>query len=123
MKPEKYLNKEALIYFKRIEKHLKDVDALEDIDSMGISMMAMDLYMYHNAAEKCAVDGGVQITANGYSQVTGYLTVMEKCKASFLKFSEKYGLSPKDREKMLKFINARSAEKDPLQKLMDEYKS
>lgn len=88
---------------KIIIKHLESADALEDVDDFGITMMANDLAMYHNAWAESEADGGVQITRNGYSQITGHFTVMEKCKASFLKFSDKFGLSPAAREKMLKF--------------------
>lgn len=88
---------------KIIIKHLENADALEDVDDFGITMMASDLALYHNAKDECETDGGVQVTTNGYTQITGYFTVMEKCKTSFLKFSEKFGLSPAAREKLLKF--------------------
>ena len=103
IKPQEYLNKEARIIFNELCKHLQAVDALEQIDSFGLSIMAMDLWMFHEAADKVMVDGPVQITKSNYSQITGYFTVMDKCKVSFLKYSQKFGLSPKDRETMLKF--------------------
>ena len=113
----KDIKKQSESFKKLIIKHLKDADALADIDDFGISMMANDLAMYYNAKDECQADGGVQITANGYTQITGYFTVMEKCKASFLKFSEKFGLSPKDRERMLKF-KVPMQEKDELDELL-----
>ena len=118
IKPEPYLNDEAKKYFARIVKHLEAVDAIEDIDSFGLSIMSMDLALFHNAASKCIDDGGVQVTPNGYTQVTGYMTVMDKCKSSFLKYSEKFGMSPKDREKMLKFSAPKDDGDDTLQTLL-----
>lgn len=111
------LNKGSKVFYDQIRKHLSDADALADIDEIGLVMMSNDLAMYHNAWDKCDTDGGVQITKTGYSQITGYFTVMEKCKASFLKFSEKFGLSPKDRERMLKFKKP-MVEKDDLDNLL-----
>jgi P27 family predicted phage terminase small subunit len=97
------LKKDAARYYDIIKKHLNNVDALEDVDEFGLTMMANDLALYYNARSECEDNGGVQTTPNGYTAITGYFTVMEKCKANFLKFSEKFGLSPKDRERMLKF--------------------
>lgn len=115
--PQEYLEKEARKIYWEIIDLLEGVDALEEIDSYGLSIMAMDLWLFKRAAQEVSEKGGVQITPNGYSQITGYFTVMEKCKASFLKYSEKYGLSPKDRQLILKFKNKKE-EKDALDELL-----
>lgn len=105
MKQEPYIQKAQKRYFDMIVENLEGIDALRDVDTLGISMMAFDLWMYYEAASSVQEKGWVQTTQSGYSQITADITVMEKCKASFLKFSEKFGLSPKDRERMLKFKN------------------
>ena len=116
MEPEGYLNETARGYFRRICAHLESADALEEIDSIGLSMMAMDLWMYHTAADKISEGGYAQETKTGYSQINADFTVMKECKASFLKFSQKFGLSPKDREAMLKF-KGRKKTKDALDEI------
>jgi len=114
--PQGYLNDTAKEYYYLICEHLDSAEALEDIDSFGLSQMAMDLWMFHEAANLIKKEGPVQITQNGYSQITGHFTVLEKCKASFLKYSQKFGLSPKDRELMKQF-NVRKKAEDKLDKI------
>lgn len=103
LKPEAYIDKESKLHFDRICVHLENADALNEIDSYGLSIMAQYLKMYHEAANAVNESGTWQVFANGASNVSGAFSVMEKCAAQFLKFSEKFGLSEKDREKMLKF--------------------
>ena len=109
MKPESYLSDKGKKHFERIKQHVLDADSLMDIDSYGLSMMANYLEMYHDAAQAVHDTGSWQVFANGASNVSGAFSVMEKCMGQFLKFSEKFGLSPKDREKMLKFNNPRDS--------------
>lgn len=115
--PQAYLNESARKIYFEIGSLLEKVGALEDVDSFGLSIMAMDLYLFREAAESVSSEGAVQITPNGYSQITGHFTVMEKCKTSFLKYSEKFGLSPKDRDRMLKF-KKQPKQEDQIDKLL-----
>jgi P27 family predicted phage terminase small subunit len=123
IKPEPYLSDAAKKHFTRIVNHLDSVDALSGIDSYGLSMMSQYLQMYHEASEEVESTGSWQVFKNGASNVSGAFSVMEKCMTQFLKFSEKFGLSPKDRERMLKFQNKKSEEIDPLQQLTQKYES
>ena len=102
-KPQDYLNKEANTIYKELCKHLDSVDALEDVDTYSLSQAAFWLWLFHDSAEAVKENGGRQITSNGYSQVTAEITIMDKASARFEKLSGKLGLSPKDRELMLKF--------------------
>lgn len=108
--PQGYLNKEARAIYHEICKHLESVDALEEVDSYGLSMMAFDLWVFHEAAEAVKQNGYKQVTQTGYSQITPDFTAMKECKASFLRYSIKFGLSPSDREKMLKFKGHKKVE-------------
>ena len=101
--PQSYLNKEARIIYNELGKFLDGYDAIEVVDSYGLSQCAFWLWLYHDAADAVKENGGRQVTANGYSQVTAEITIMDKASARFEKLSAKYGLSPKDRELMLKF--------------------
>ena len=101
--PQGYLNDEAREMYYEICKFLDGFDAIEEVDSYGLSQVAYWLWMFHNAAEKVRDNGGIQITSNGYSQVTAEITIMDKASARFEKLSSKYGLSQKDRELMKQF--------------------
>jgi phage terminase small subunit len=114
--PQGYLNDDGkVIYFKLCEL-LEKYDAIETIDSFGLSQAAHWLWLFHDSAEAVGENGGKQITANGYSQVTAEITIMDKASARFEKLSAKYGLSPKDRELMLKF-KVKKEEKDEIDEL------
>ena len=117
IKPEPYIGKEAKYHFDRILEHLENADALMDIDSYIISMMAQYLKMYNDAAGAVEKEGSWQVFKNGASNVSGAFSVMEKCMAQFLKFSEKLGMSEKDRERMLKFKRPQ-VESDALDELL-----
>ena len=111
--PQGYLNKEAKVIYAKLAEFLDGFDAVESADSYGLSQAAFWLWLYHDAADAVKENGGRQITANGYSQVTAEITIMDKASARFEKLSAKYGLSPKDRELMLKF-KVKKEEKDKL---------
>ena len=101
--PQEYLNKESKQIYNEIAKFLEGYEAIDSPDSFGLSQAAFWLWLYHDNANAVKENGGRQITANGYSQVTAEITIMDKASARFEKLSAKYGLSPKDRELMLKF--------------------
>jgi len=97
--PQGYLNKEGkVIYFKLCEL-LEKYDAIEEIDSFGLSMAAHYLYLFHEHAGK----NPIQTFPNGTQQVSPSHTVMKDAREGFIKLSQKFGLSNKDRELMLKF--------------------
>ncbi len=101
--PQGYLNKEGVAIYNQMCKLLNDYNAIEEIDSFGLSMAAHWLWLFHDNANAVKKNGGRQITSNGYSQVTAEITIMDKASARFEKLSAKYGLSVKDRELMMKF--------------------
>jgi P27 family predicted phage terminase small subunit len=109
-KPESYLDAKGKKYYSEICKHLDSVDYLSEIDSFGLSMMAQYLSMYHDAAVRVGEDGAIQVYKNGTTNVSGAFSVMKECMSQFLKYSEKFGMSPKDRERMLKFKNMKTEE-------------
>ena len=110
IKPEPYLGTEAKKHFKRICEHLNNVDALMEVDSYGLSMMSQYLKMYHDAVVEVEKTGSWQVFKNGASNVSGAFSVMEKCMGQFLKYSEKFGLSEIDRQKMLKFRDGKKSD-------------
>ena len=112
---QKYLNATAKKYYTQICVHLEGADALEEIDSFGLSMMAHSLDLYKQAAEKINDPsiGVVQTYSTGAQQVSAWFSVMKNSLDYFLKYSQRYGMTPKDRELMIKFKVKRN-EKDAL---------
>jgi len=111
--PQGYLNEDGVIIYTEICRLLMSYNALEEIDSYGLSMAAHWLWLFHTSADAVSENGGRQITGNGYSQVTAEITIMDKATARFEKLSAKFGLSNKDRELMMKF-KVKKEEKDDL---------
>jgi len=101
--PQTYLTEEGKLIYYKICDLLDNHSALAEVDSFGLSMAAHWLWLFHKAADEVKENSGIQITSNGYSQVTAEITIMDKASARFEKLSAKYGLSNKDRELMMKF--------------------
>ena len=116
MQPEPYLSDSGLEYFEAIRSHLEQADALMDVDTYGVSMMAHWLDLYHTNAAKTNENGGVQVYQTGAEGISASLTVMAKAHAAFKDLSGKFGLSPKDRELMMNF-KVKRKETDDLDKL------
>jgi len=108
--PQSYLNDEEKIIYHEICKHLSDVDALEAVDSYGLSMTASWLWLYHENHDRVRENIGVQVYKTGAEGVSAHFTVMTKAAAIFEKMSAKYGLSNKDRELMMKFKGHKQVE-------------
>ncbi len=111
--PQPYLTDSALAYYEAICAHLESADALMDVDSFGLSQMAMWLDLYARAANETRDNGGVQVYKTGAEGVSAHLTVMKTAATVFDKLSTKFGLSPKDRELMKQF-KVKKNEKDAL---------
>ena len=106
-KPQKYLSKEGKEYYHAICSHLKDVDALMEVDSYGLSMMAHWLWLNERASQAVKKNGGVQVYATGAEGVSAHLTVMKTAIGVWKELAPKFGLSVKDRELIQKFKTKR----------------
>ena len=98
-KPQSYLTKEGKAIYSKLCELLNEYDAIEEIDSFGLSMAAHYLYLF----QEHAGENPIQTFANKTQQVSPSHTVMKDAREGFIKLSAKYGLSNKDRELMLKF--------------------
>lgn len=114
-KPQEYLTKEGKQVYKELTRILEAYDALEEIDSYGLSILADALDTYQVASEKVKELGHVQTYKTGATAPSAWMNVKKQSYEMFLKLSAKYGLSNKDRETMLKF----KAKKDEGDKLDD----
>ncbi len=111
--PQGYLTKEGKSIYTEMCRLLSQYDALEEIDSFGLSQAAHWLWLFHNAAEKVKENGGVQTYKTDAEGVSAHFTVMKTASSMFKDLSAKYGLSVKDRELILKF-KAKKDEGDAL---------
>lgn len=107
--PADYLTKRGKEIFKRIVKHVKDKNLIEDIDDFELSMLANSFDVFHIAAQKCNQEdyGYIQpVTGkNGtFDQVVPEYTIMRNEYQNILKHSPKFGLNPGDRAKIFKGI-------------------
>jgi len=105
MKPENYLTDTGKKIFDRLVKMLKS--KIEDIDVFQLSQLAdaIDLnqracYAINYPEKGTNQKDGVQRTPNGYTQVTGQVTVRDKTQKTIDTLSARFGLTPGDREKI-----------------------
>lgn len=103
MKTPNYLHKDARGIFEEIYEFIEGWEAIEDIDHFAISMMADCIYWFQEACRKTNDIGPVQEFKNGTSNVNAWHSVKKESYDKFLKLSTKLGMSPKDREAILKF--------------------
>ena len=115
-KPQGYLNERAKEIYMDIAIILEKYDAVEDQDSYGLSMLADCLATYELAAIECNKHGPVQVYKTDAEGVSAWWTVKKGSWDAFLKLSQRYGLSVKDRELIMKF-KAKRDEGDALDDL------
>lgn len=120
MKAENYLTKTGIKIFNALTLYLEG--KLIEVDSMRLSELANAMDMVHRASNKInnpddpKQSDGVQITKNGYTQVTGYVTVVDKYTKIVDSLGAKFGLTPADREK-IKAFTKEDEPIDPFEKL------
>ena len=108
MKPQNFLTYTGKEIFNQLVKHVEKA-GLMDIDSYRLSDLANAMDMVQrssnniNFPEDPKQADGVQKTANGYTQVTGFVTVLDKYNKIVDTLGAKYGLTASDREKIAAF--------------------
>jgi P27 family predicted phage terminase small subunit len=120
MKPTYPLTDNGKKIFKELEGLLSDV--LHDLDAHNLTTLANAFDLESRAwsninfpTDENQADG-VQKTPNGYTQVTGHITVLEKSRKIINDLGAKFGLTPQDREKIKAF--SEKPEEDDLKKLL-----
>ena len=109
MEPQDYLTDKGKEIFKEILKHIESNGLLYDVDTFQLSQLAdaIDLnaracYNINYPTDPKHQDG-VQITPNGYTQVTGHITVRDKTQKIIDTLGDKFGLNPAARSKIQAF--------------------
>lgn len=98
--PSFELNKDGREYFRQFCRILLSKNMLTSADIPGITRAARWYELYKQADESVSEKGAVQVTATGYTQQTGYFTVMEKSEDRLIKFEALYGMNLTSRMKI-----------------------
>ena len=114
--PQGYLTKEGKQIYEEICKLLDKYGTIEEVDSFGLSMLADSLDSYQVAAKEVNENGPVQVYKTGATAPSAWMNVKKQSYEAFLKLSQRFGLSPKDRELMLKF-KVKKKEEDALDEI------
>jgi P27 family predicted phage terminase small subunit len=87
-------------YYNNIMSFVKDRNHLK-IDGYTIAMAANCLHLYAEAVKKVEEKGSIQIFKTGHSNVSAYYTVMRDQLTQFQSLSDRLGLDPKARQKLV----------------------
>ena len=87
------LNTEAADYYYRVANALFDMGVLAEIHLIDIEIAAT-WYSVMKVAQRDLRDGNVVQTAqSGYSNISAFISVLEKATANLHRFADKYGLN------------------------------
>ena len=95
MKPESFLNKLGIEYFRKCEAILKLRGMDEDCYSMDLSVLASE-YARYNEAIMMGNKHGFYNQYNNGPQINAYGTMAKDAMNNIMKMSPKFGLTPKD---------------------------
>ena len=121
MKPQPGLTENGEKIFNELVKHTQQIGD-ESIDAFQLTNLAQAFDLAERCRQKINFpkdkkqSDGVQTTENGYTQVTGYVTVMDKCNTQIEKIGAKFGITPADRSKIAVFANQKPEKKSALDK-------
>ena len=110
MKAPDYLAPRAKGIYKEIYEFIEGWEAIASVDHFAIAMMADSIYWFQEACRKVNAngdDGPTQTFNNQTTNINAWHTVKKTSHDQFLKLSAKLGMSPKDREAILKFKGAK----------------
>ena len=94
------LNVDGQTYFDQFCGILISNSTLTAADVPGITRAARWFELYKEADANVLARGSVQVTSTGYTQQTGYFTVMEKSEDRLIKFEALYGMNLTARTKI-----------------------
>lgn len=101
-------------YFNDYKKHLSQIGKQIGeyaIDEVALRKLSEWEKLYFDMREDCEENGYTQQTQSGYSQIRAEYTIMTKAQDFILAMSQKFGLTPADRDKILKGKNTGKKEK------------
>jgi len=114
IQPQGYISDEQMPYFNAIAKHIRDNDALQDVDSYAVSMAAHWLFIFHTAATQMRQTGIIQINENsGLMSKHPIVQVMSEASVQLKSFFAELGMTPKSREALTSFQARPDLDNDP----------
>lgn len=105
------------VYF-RIAEHLKDHNALLEVDVDLIYQAAkcvVRMYAFESLMES---EGSIQIFQNGTRQLSPEYVLFDKERSAFYAICDRMGIGVKSREKIAAFQVSKEDEEDPIRKLL-----
>ena len=111
MKPQKYINKLGLEYFKVLSGILKKRGMDSQEYSIELTILANEYANYEEAQIECNKKGAYVVYSSGAQQIAPWVTYKEKSISNILKLSPKFGLNPKDMEAIREFIQEEKEDK------------
>jgi P27 family predicted phage terminase small subunit len=92
-------------YFSEYKKHLSKIGKIASeyqIDEVALMKLSEWEKLYQDMREDCEMNGYTQKTQSGYSQIRAEYSIMVKAQDFILSLGQKFGLTPADRDKILK---------------------
>lgn len=119
MIPQGYIKAEQMPYFNAIAQHVRENEALQDVDSYVVSMAAQWLYIFHQAAEQMRQSGIIQVyEKTGAMAKHPTVQVMSEASAQLKVWFAELGMTPKSREALTSFQARPDLADDPFAELL-----
>tara|TARA_R100000426_G_scaffold14688_1_gene14006 strand:+ start:48 stop:539 length:492 start_codon:yes stop_codon:yes gene_type:complete len=95
------LSRRERAYFNAVVSFLDDRGLLETVDSLLLSMLAKNVALWRDIAERItSADDLIQTFDNGSTNVSAMQSAKDKAESAILKIAARLGLSPMDRAKL-----------------------
>ena len=95
------LSRRERAYFNAVVSFLDERGLLETVDSLLLSMLAKNVALWRDIAERItSADDLIQTFENGTTNVSAMQSAKDKAETAILKIAARLGLSPMDRAKL-----------------------
>ena len=95
------LSRRERAYFNAVVSFLDERGLLETVDSLLLSMLAKNVALWRDIAERITTaDDLIQTFENGTTNVSAMQSAKDKAESAILKIAARLGLSPMDRAKL-----------------------
>lgn len=110
----RHLNQNGKVIYEQLEAHCREKLGMQEVDIFVLSALANSLALYIEVAESVNNEGysNTYVTSKGtWVQIRPEYTVMNRELDNIRKLSERFGLTPADREKIFKHLNIEKKKK------------
>lgn len=97
----KNLNKQAVAYVNNMVRRLEEAEAIEEVDSEAIKMLAYNLSAFYDASEKLCKEGYTIMTDRGNVTASPWVRIQKDAQASAMRLMKDFGLTLASREKII----------------------